>query len=175
MRLTVLLILSLVLRAQDLPSALGAAAAAGADFVGYEVPMAKGHGTVCSNWTGGFHTRQDALLLDGPTRLRVLFEVKDGKPGKLLLASDDCRLEPGSKTVKMLTGVTPEASIRYLMSRGDDSAIYAVSVHNHPLATRSLIDAARDASNRSRQKKAFFWLARSKDPAAEAFILQILR
>lgn len=162
------------LMAQDLSSAIRAASS-GTDFVGYEITMAKGHGTVCSSWNGSINSRQDQLMLDGPRKLRILFEIKEGKPGKMLLASEDCKLEPGTKSVRMIPNVSAESSIRYLSTREDELSLYALSLHDHPQATRSLISLAQDSSNRNRQRRAFFWLARSKDPAVDAFFQRVLR
>lgn len=160
---------------QDLGAALAAASPAGVAYVGYEVPMQSGQGTVCSNWNGGFESRQKKLLLEGPTRLRILFRVDKGKIDKMLLASEDCEIDSGNQSVVMLPGVTPAASIRYLAGRNNDSELYAISLHRDPLATETLIALARDTKNPRQQKKAFFWLARSKDAKAEQFIERILR
>lgn len=156
---------------QDLGSALSSAAKGSVKYVGYEVAMQPGHGTVCG-WNG---QRQSKLLLDGPRRLRILFHVDHGKLDKMLLASEDCEIEAGSQTLVMLPGITSAASINFLSARDDDSSLYAISLHADPKATEQLIAMARDSKNAKRQKKAFFWLARSKDPNAERFIEKILR
>jgi hypothetical protein len=156
---------------QDLGSTIANAARNSVKYVGYEVPMHPGHGTVCG-WNG---QRQSKLMLDGPRRLRILFQVDHGKVNKMLLASEDCEIEPGTQSLVMLPGITPADSISYLAAREDDSGIYAISLHADPKATEQLIAMARDPKNAKRQKKAFFWLARSKDPGAERFIEQILR
>ena len=111
-----MLLLSLVMPVygQDLGAALAAASPVGVSYVGYEVPMQLGQGTVCSNWNSGMESRQKKLLLDGPTRLRILFRVDNGKVDKMLLASEDCEIDSGKQSVVMLPGVTPAASIRYL-------------------------------------------------------------
>ncbi|MBM3763670.1 MAG: hypothetical protein FJW36_25995 [Acidobacteria bacterium] len=75
----------------------------------------------------------------------------------------------------MLNGISIASSIKFLSARSDDQSLLAISFHNDPKATEALISMARDSSNAKRQKKAFFWLARSKDPAAERFIQRILR
>ncbi len=170
-----LLMLALPLAGQDLEAALAAAARDSLKYVGYEVPMQPGYETICSNWSGNVNSRQTKLKLDGPTRLKILFRVDHGKVDKMLLASDDCEIDVGKQTVVMLNGITPAASITYLSGRGNDSSLYAISLHQDPRATQQLIAMARDTKNAHRQKKAFFWLARSKDAQAEQFIEKILR
>lgn len=154
-----------------LAALLSGAAKDSIKYVGYEVPMQPGHGTVCG-WNG---ERQTKLMLDGPRRLRILFRVDHGKVEKMLLASEDCEIDAGSQSVVMLPGITPAASVAYLSAKEDDSSLYAISLHADPKATETLIAMARDAKNTKRQKKAFFWLARSKDPGAERFIERVLR
>ena len=161
-------------RGQDLGAALAAASPAGVAYVGYDVPMQAGQGTVCNNWNGGIETRQKKLMLDGPSRLRMLFRVDNGKVDKLLLASEDCEIDSGTQRVVMLPGVTSASSIRYLALRSDDSGLYAISLHRDPLATETLIALVRDSKNPRQQKKALFWLALSKDAKAEQFIERIL-
>jgi len=156
---------------QDLGADLEAASRDAVKFFGYEVAMSPGHGTVCG-WNG---QRQSKLMLDGPRRLRVLFKVDHGKVvDKMMLGSEDCEIDAGAQTLVMLPNVTAAASIKYLASRADDAGLHAISLHADALATRELIAMARDAKNAKRQKKAFFWLARSKDPGAERFIESIL-
>ncbi len=156
-------------------AALAAASPKGVKWVGYEVAMQLGTGTVCNNWNGGTGSRQTKVMLDGPKTLRVLFRVDSGQVEKMTLASEDCEIEAGSQQSVMLPGVSAAASVRYLAKREEDSALYAISLHRDPLATETLIAIARDGSQAKRQKKAFFWLARSKDPKADEFIGRILR
>ncbi len=160
---------------QDLGAVLAAASPTGVKWVGYEVAMQTGIGTVCNNWNGWAGSRQTKVMLDGPKTLRVLFRVDSGKVEKMTLASEDCEIEAGSQQLVMLPGVSAAASVRYLAKLEDDSALYAISLHRDPLATETLIAIARDGSQAKRQKKAFFWLARSKDPKADEFIGRILR
>ncbi len=153
-----------------------AAAPSGLAWVTYEVPLQSGSGTICSHWdNGGFSSRQSKLLLDGPRKLRLLFRVNAGKIEKMSLASEDCSVEPGTQSLVSLAGVSPEESIDFLASREDDSSLFALSLHDHPAATPKLIELCKSSANPKRQKKAFFWLARSKDPAALAYIDKILR
>ena len=101
--------------------------------------------------------------------------MDSGKVDKMLQASEDCEIDAGSQTVTMLTGVSAAASIGYLAAREDDSGMYAISLHRDGLATEKLNEMARDGKNAKRQKKAFFWLARSRDPKADEFIERVLR
>ena len=170
-----LLMLAMPMAGQDLGATLAAASRDSLKYVGYEVPMQPGQGTICSNWSGGVTSRQTKLKLDGPTRLKILFRVDHGKVDKILLASDDCEIDVGKQTVVMLNGIATASSIAYLGMRDDDSSLYAISLHKDPKAAQQLIAMARDTKNPRRQKKAFFWLARSKDAQAEQFIDKILR
>jgi len=148
-------ILLTLLMGQDLETAIVAASSNRAGYVGYEVPMNPGQGTICG-WNSG---RQNRLLLEGLRRLRILFQVNGGKIGKMELASEDCTIEPGSQPLKMLNGISIASSIKFLSARSDDQSLLAISLHNDPKATEALISMARDSSNAKRQKKAFFWLA----------------
>lgn len=166
-----LLLACLPLYGQDLAAALKAAAPNEAKWVGYEVAMQPGQGSICG-WNNS--SRQNKLLLSGPTRLRILFRIERGVIGKMQLATEDCQIEPGTGQLLILPNISPEASIRFLATRGDDSSLFALSLHQSPVAAKTLIEIARDAQNPGRQKKAFFWISRSKDPQAEAFIARIL-
>jgi hypothetical protein len=158
-----------------LESKLQAAAPAGEAWVYYEVPMHAADGSVCGFWNGNISLRQSKLLLDGPQRLRLLFLLHDGKILKTAMASEDCEIVSGAKTLIKVPGITAEESIAFLAARGDDTSLYAISLHQHPAATPRLIALAKDKSDPRRQKKAFFWLAHSKDPAALQYLGDILR
>lgn len=160
---------------QDLGAALAAASPNEVRWVGYEVPMLSGQETVCGNWSGGVTSRQAKIMLDGPKTLRLLFHVDHGKVDKMLLASEDCEIDMGSQKMTMLPEVSAAASVRYLANREGDSGMYAISLHRDPIATETLTGLARDGKDAKRQRKAFFWLARSKDPKAEEFIRRVLR
>jgi hypothetical protein len=166
-----LLLACLPLYGQDLAAALKAAAPNEAKWVGYEVPMQPGQGSVC----GWNHNIQNRLLLSGPTRLRILFRVERGVIGKMHLATEDCQIEPGTQQVVFLPNISLEASIGFLATRKDDSSLFAIAVHPSPLAAKTLIEMARDKTNPGLQKKAFFWISRSKDPQAADFIARVLR
>jgi hypothetical protein len=154
-----------------LAALLSGAARDSVKYVGYEVAMQPGYGTMC-----GWHSsRQNKLMLDGPKKLRILFRVDHGKVEKMLLATEDCEIDAGGQAVVMLPGITAAQSVEYLASREDDSGFHAISAHQDSVAAERLIAIARDRKNPHRQKKAFFWLARSKDVKAERFIESILR
>ncbi len=155
-----------------LAALLSGAAPNSVKYVGWEVAMPPGSGSVCG-WDGV--TIREKLLLDGPRRLRILVEVDHGKVGKIRLATEDCTVEPGTKELVMLPQVSAADSAAYLYERGDDTSMLALSLHDDAAGVERLILAARDRQNEKRQKRAFFWLARSKNPRAEAFIDRILR
>jgi hypothetical protein len=158
---------------------LEAAAPSGLAWAIVEMPMVAGHGTLCSFWDShanhNLEMRRNKIYLDGPRRLRLLFRLQDRKIERLHLASEDCQIEPGSQTLIAFPNASPGELIDYLATRSDDSALLALSLLDHPDATPKLIALAKDRSNERRQKKAFFWLARSKNPAALAYIDNILR
>jgi hypothetical protein len=161
---------------QDLGVRLKSAAGAeGVVYVGYQVPLVRGAGTVCGLWGDGVQGRRNKLMLDGPRKLTVLVRFEKGVAGKLLLASEDCQVEAGGQRVQMLDGVTAAMSVRYLAAREDDGSMYALALHDDAEAATTLIGFARDRTNPKRQQKAFYWLARSEDPQAESFIRNVLR
>jgi hypothetical protein len=143
-----------------------------------EVPIVTGHGTVCNHWYGDnntISTRRDKIVLDGPRKLRLLFRVNSGKIEKISSATEDCAIDAGTQRIETIPNVTPEEVVNYLATRDDDSHLFALSLIDHPSATPKLIALAKDSTNPKRQKKAFFWLARSKNPDALAYIDRILR
>ncbi len=155
-----------------------AVAPSGVAWAMVEVPMVAGHGTICNHWYGdgnSITTHRNKILLDGPRKLRLLFRVNSGKIERISSASEDCAIEAGAQRIETVANISAEEVVNYLASRDDDSHIFALSLIDHPSATPKLIALAKDASNPKRQKKAFFWLARSKNPEALAYIDRILR
>jgi hypothetical protein len=173
-----LIALNACAQSNGLERKIQAVAPSGMAWAMIEVPIVAGHGTVCNHWYGennSISTHRNKILLDGPRKLRLLFRVNSGKIEKLSSATEDCAIEAGAQRIETLVNVPPEEVVNYLTTRDDDSHIFALSLIDHPTATPKLIALAKDSSNPKRQKKAFFWLARSKNPDALAYIDRILR
>lgn len=176
--LIALIALSACAQSNGLERKLQAVAPSGIAWAMVEVPIVDGHGTICNHWYGdnnNISTYRNKILLDGPRKLRLLFRVNAGKVEKISSATEDCAIEPGAQRIETIANVSPEEVVNYLATREDDSHIFALSLIDHPSATPKLIAMAKDSSNPKRQKKAFFWLARSKSPDALAYIDRILR
>lgn len=171
--------LSACAQTPSLESKLQALAPQGSVWAQVLLPLTPGHGTICSHWHGeGSHslnTYRQKILLDGPRQFRLLFRVHNGKVDRVSAATEDCAIEAGSQRLETLSSVTAEEVITYLASREDDSHLFALSLIDHPRAATQLIALAKDTSHPRRQKKAFFWLARSRHPAVQSFLESILR
>lgn len=176
--LLVLIALSACAQTNGLERKIQAVAPSGIAWALIEVPMVSAYGSVCNHWYGdgnNISSHRDKIMLDGPRKLRLLFKVNSGKIERISSASEDCAIDPGTQRLETLANVATEEVVNYLAGREDDSHIYALSLIDHPSATPKLIALAKDASNPKRQKKAFFWLARSKNPDALAYIDRVLR
>jgi hypothetical protein len=176
--LLALIALSACAQSNGLERKIQAVAPSGVAWAMIEVPMVPGYGTVCNHWYGdnnSISTHRNKIMLEGPRKLRLLFRVNSGKIERISSASEDCAIEAGTQRIETLSDVSTEDVVNYLASRDDDSHIYSLSLIDHPSATPKLIAIAKDSSNTKRQKKAFFWLARSKNPDALAYIDRVLR
>jgi len=143
-------------------------------WVSYRVPSVPRHG----DWGCQHQTR---ISLEGPTELVVLARVENGKVGKVRTASPDCEIDSGGLPLVALTGVTPDASVRWLTSvakaapdtAGESvarGALGALAMHGTAAAVPPLIDVAKNDASRKLRGEALFWLAQRAGREAVATI-----
>ncbi len=115
------------------------------------------------------------IPLEASASAIVLYRVEGGRVGKVRVFSDSCELDAGGRTVYVLTGVNPAASVALLkgivQSGANDSAggaaprhlaseaLMAITAHQAPEAVTTLIDLARNDPQSRVRRDALFWLA----------------
>lgn len=173
-----------------------ARASAGADpvWVAWSVPMIPGERQMCSvwssqtyavrglyleGWTGdappAIAASAGPLRLEAGTHLVMFARVVDGRVERLRVASDDCPVDAGGRHVIELTGVSPDASVRYLetlIGSGTEidranrsllsSVFSAVALHATPAADEVLERMAGNDKASDVRRQAASWLARSR-------------
>lgn len=201
-RLLVLLLLSLPLSAQNIENAkvtridasqgVGAAIATIARsaqpvWVAWTVPSPAGR-TICC-WNGssccgrckleggnGFSINGDVDDANGPRptdqRALVAARVENGKVRRVRLFSADCSVDGQGAAMHLLTNVTPDSSIDYLLSQirnadREGEMMAALSIHEHPRVVTELIALARRDPDHEVRKHAIFWLGQKAGQKAE--------
>ncbi|MBB5055988.1 HEAT repeat protein [Granulicella aggregans] len=150
-------------------------------WVGWSIPV-----------QGGFSSGWDTdhpVMLEGESRYSdgdhkqskrfdhsfILLRVAGGSVEKLRVEQPDRQLDAGGLQFVWLNGVAPEDSVRTLaaMAKKDsakklrDSLVFAVSIHETPVATEALAELASDSNELEVREKAAFWLANQR--GAEGF------
>jgi HEAT repeats len=105
----------------------------------------------------------------------ILLRVAGGAVEKLRVEQPDRQLDAGGLPFVWLNGVAPEDSVRTLaeMVRQDgtrklrDSVVFAISMHQTPVATEALAGLAGASNDLEVREKAAFWLANQR--GAEGF------
>ena len=94
----------------------------------------------------------------------MLYRVEQNAVQKVKLASPDCTIDAGGLPVVWLTGVSPDASVRYLESLvpGEHSAVAAIALHKSEAADRALDAMAGSNYSDKIRKDAIFWLGVSR-------------
>jgi hypothetical protein len=107
-----------------------------------------------------------SIELEGPSEVGILFRVEHGAVGKIHVYSLACPLDAGGLPFTWLTGVTADASLRYLESQASNpttqaahGAMLAISRHNGPQAVQLLIDLSKSALCSQVRSQSLFWLA----------------
>lgn len=106
---------------------------------------------------------------DGPvaigekSEMLVVARVQHGKVQNVRLFSASCGLDGQGKTIQLLTNVSPESSIDYLLAQirnadREGQLLAALSLHDHPRVVPALIDLARHDPEKEVRRHAIFWL-----------------
>ena len=135
-------------------------------------------------WGTSDRTRDPAA----PRELRVLAEIADGRPVRLVAVGLACPIDGGSRRLVELTGVEPERSLDLLERWSEDatadrvreSALAAIAYHAAPSAAERLARLGRldrqsgHPGRRDLRTQALFWLAQTQDPRAAGWIRDVI-
>ncbi len=119
------------------------------------------------------------VQLEGADNVAVLFRVENGQVEKIRAFSLSCPLDAGGRRFVWLTGVSAEASLRYLenlaqkssSSAVQDAAVFAISQHDTPRADDLLEQLTRSTEPLKVRERATFWLGATRGARG----VQILR
>jgi HEAT repeat protein len=139
-----------------------------ATWFGYEIKTER----KTDQWCDGQH--QSPIQLEGSDRAALLFRVENNEVQKLKVYSLDCALDAGGLPFVWLTGVSAEASLRYLKSLPMDGAIFAISQHAGTQATDLLIEETKNNNSTHRREQALFWLAQRAGAKSAAAIVDAI-
>jgi hypothetical protein len=140
----------------------------GPAWIGYEAPIAgRDHQLGCwsdDRWPGG--SRVGPLRLEGPETFFVLYRIEERRVERIRIASSECQLDAGGRTVHWLAGIRVDDSIAWLETfiagdssrRSSNSAIAAIAMHAGTAATDRLIALARANESTRVRSDALFWL-----------------
>ena len=97
------------------------------------------------------------------TEMLLVVRVEQGKVRRSRLFGASCELDGQGKTIQLLTNVSPESSIDYLLSQirnadREGELLAALSLHEHPRVTPALIQLARRDPDKEIRRHAIFWL-----------------
>lgn len=106
---------------------------------------------------------------DGPvplgqrSEMLLVARVEHGKVRNVRLFSASCGLDGQGKTIQLLTNVSPESSIDYLLGQirnadREGQLLAALSLHDHPQVDPALIQLARHDPDKEVRRHALFWL-----------------
>ena len=175
-------------------------------WIAWKVPAVDGRSQSCcwyqnndQHWYGcGLEPREAGAAITRPpqpagpvpleagTTLLVMARIAGGKVERVRTFSDDCPLDAGGRTVRLIDGVTPDASVRWLSdlitatnaadprSSIYNSALSAIGNTAGPAADAALTkftDAAQPANVR---RQAIFWIGQARGAAGFATLRSML-
>ena len=124
--------------------------------------------TVCCNRCSlehhnGFTISDDDIDPDEVSDVLIAVRVEDGRIRKVRLFDASCNLERQSKNLRMLTNMTNDQSVDYLLSQipnadREGELMAALSMHDHPRVVPALLDLARHDPDNETRRHAIFWL-----------------
>lgn len=157
--LFVSLFLAVTLLAQNHTSTIPSIGTSG--WFAWKVPI-RGH-TICCNGCSlnsnrGFSINDDEEF-NTSSEMLLAVRVEGGKVRKVRLFDGSCTLDK----VQMLTNVSTESSIDYLLSQipnadREGELMAALSMHDHPRVVPALIQLARHDPETETRRHAIFWL-----------------
>jgi hypothetical protein len=186
---------------------VAAAGAADPEWIGWQVPMVPGDRQLCSTWSDGSSVvrgewleprpageRPAAPAVTGPvaiergTSLVLLVRVVRGQVERLRFTGNDCQIDAGTRTVRWLADVTPDASIEYLDGltrlappglqahrRIAESSVAAIGLHDAPAALAVLDRLTGPAVDAGLRRQAASVLAAARGPAGFTRVQALIR
>jgi hypothetical protein len=93
----------------------------------------------------------------------VVARVEKGKVRRVRVFGASCGLDGQGNTIHLLTNVTPDSSVDYLLSQirnadHEGEMMAALSLHDHPRVVPALIELARRDPETEVRRHAIFWL-----------------
>ena len=97
------------------------------------------------------------------TEMLLVARVQEGKVRNVRVFGASCQLDGQGKTIQLLTNVSPESSIDYLLAQirnadREGQLLAALSLHDHPRVVPALIQLARHDPDKEIRRHALFWL-----------------
>lgn len=153
-------------------------------WIAYAVPARGNHTSCC--WDGSGACRMEPsdgkrravdgttrstgpVMLEGATRVTVLFRVVDRAVERIRAYSEDCELDAGGRQIHWLENVRPADSVALLetfvtadggrKNRLSSSALGAISMHADAAAAAAIERLARQHPTASVRSDAIFWLS----------------
>lgn len=137
-----------------------------AGWFAWKVPI-RGR-TICCNSCSldnnrGFSINDDEDDFNTTSEMLLVVRVEAGRILRVRLFSASCDLDTKGKTVHMLTNVSTESSVEYLLSQirnadREGELMAALSLHEHPRVIPALIELARHDPDSEIRRHAIFWL-----------------
>jgi hypothetical protein len=120
----------------------------------------------CALEGGNGFSINDEVGDDGPIaigEMLVVVRVEAGKVRRVRLFNASCGVDGQGKTIRLLTNVTPDASIDYLLSQvrnadREGELLAALSLHESPRIVPALLALARNDPDKEVRRHAIFWL-----------------
>jgi hypothetical protein len=135
-----------------------------------------------SSGTIDANAKPKPIELEGPSEVGVLVRVENGAVGKVQVYSLECPLDAGGLAFTWLTGVTADASLRFLegqasssVSHVENGALLAISRHSGSQPVQLLANLAKSAPASQVRSQALFWLANRAGQEATAAITDAIQ
>jgi hypothetical protein len=114
----------------------------------------------------GFSINDDDDDPIGPVaigEMLLVARIEQGKVRRIRIFSASCGLDGQDKTIQLLTNVSPDSSIDYLLAQirnadREGELLAALSLHDHPRVVPALIQVARHDPDKEIRRHAIFWL-----------------
>jgi len=183
-----------------------AASAPEPSWVAWKVPAVEGRSHSCcwyqnnnEGWYGcGLEPRAAGEVMARPqqpagpvpleagTTLLVMARVASGKIERVRAFSDDCPLDAGGRTIRVIDNVSPDASVRWLTgvvrsslaadakSSIYNSAISAIANTGSPAADAALAQLADPSQPSQVRRQAIFWMGQGRGAAGFAALRAML-
>jgi hypothetical protein len=141
-----------------------------------------------SDHSTSIRSDHDAVKLEGPQNIVVLFRTENRHVMRIRVVSEDCTLDAGRLPLIWLTGVKPSESVALLSSyvrsadvegrHGDDishGALAAIASHADPAADGALESFVQAQQPESLRRQAAFWLGEARGKAGLAVLQKMAR